>query len=151
TAPPPSGLAIPLVEHVPHDRSDDLGQVPAQVVELPLEAVELTLEAIELLLDPIESGFDRRQIVAVAACLLENMASDQLLAFNLAFQRNELFSGDLGRHPGRTPSACSKPITGGEIFQGLGGGGGERLSGWASIATLDVHLGVEAYRLAIFL
>src|SRR5580704_13451609 len=103
-------LAVPLVEHAAHDLSDDLGQAPAQAIELalesielPLQTVDLALDAIELLLDPIEAGFDRRQIVAIAAGLLEDMAGDQLLAFNLALERSELVPGDFARHPYRTP------------------------------------------------
>ena len=51
-----------------------------------LHAVQARLHTVQARLDPIQAGFDGRQIVAVAAALFKDVASDHLLAFDLAFE-----------------------------------------------------------------
>jgi hypothetical protein len=85
----PSALAVAFVEHVAHDLADDPGQVPGEIVDLPLQAPEPSVDPAEPLIDSIEPIFEaiearlyRREIVAVAAHLFEDLASDHLFAFD---------------------------------------------------------------------
>jgi hypothetical protein len=70
-----------------HGLADDLGQASGQIVDLFLEARDRMrrvpqIDGVELLLEAIEAAEDRRQIVAVAAGLFQNMAGDEFFALD---------------------------------------------------------------------
>src|SRR6185312_3670948 len=73
-----------------------------QSIDFPIHAVDLPIHAVDFALDPVEPRFDRREVVAVAAGLFENVARDHLLALDLALDdtdaRFEFFAGHLGSH-----------------------------------------------------
>src|SRR5262249_7494994 len=94
-----SGSAlVPFVERVADGIGHDLWQAFGQTVELELDPVQAVLNPIQSIFDAIEPGLDGRQIVAVTARLLEDMASDHLFAFDLAREHAEFISGHFGRH-----------------------------------------------------
>jgi hypothetical protein len=92
-SPGPSAFAVALVEHLPHRFAYDLGQIPRQRIDFPLDSTKSLLNAskslvnaVEPVFDAIESGLHGRQIIAIAARLLEDMVRHHLLAFHFAFK-----------------------------------------------------------------
>src|SRR5689334_8223684 len=89
---------VALAQHLSHDIRNHGRQVARQAVHLHIHSVELPLQPIDLLLHAVEPRLDCRQIVAVAAGLLEDMPCDELLALDLALENVELFSGHVSTH-----------------------------------------------------
>jgi hypothetical protein len=58
------------------------------------------------MLDPVETGFDRRQIVAIAACLLEDMV---VTSFSPSTSRSSVMNSSPVSSHGRDypPTSCN--------------------------------------------
>ena len=69
-----------------------------ETIEHVLHSAKLLGNIIDLLFDAVEPRFDGGEIVTVAAGLFEDATCDQLLAFDVKFERSEFLSGHVGRH-----------------------------------------------------
>jgi hypothetical protein len=105
-----SALLVALAQDIAHDFAHDGRNILPQAAHLALQVVEPALQAVEPLVVAVETGFDRRQIVAVATGLFEDVARDRFLAFDLALddvhaglEVVELFPGYVRRHS-RSPN-----------------------------------------------
>src|SRR5262245_49318352 len=111
-----SGLSATLAQDLPYDIGNDGGQFARQAVDLQIHSVELAiqrvhlllqsvdllLQAVDLALDAIEAGFDRGQVLAVAAGLFKDVTGDELLTFDFALDdahaRLKFVPGDIRGH-----------------------------------------------------
>src|SRR5262245_5633817 len=107
-----SALLVALAQDVAHHFADDRRQrvpqtmqIGAQTVHFTLQTVKPALQVVKSLVVAVESGLDRCQVVAIAAGLLEDVASDGFLALDLALDNVharlevvELFPAYVRRH-----------------------------------------------------
>lgn len=80
--------------------ADNLWQLADEAIDCRFDAAHILSHVVHLALNAAEACLDRSEIVAVAAGLFENMAGDDLLALDLAFDNAdaglELFAGYVG-------------------------------------------------------
>src|SRR5207302_4471454 len=96
------GFPTASSQNFAHGLPDDFGQITRQSFDRYFQAIDVVSHVINLPLDAIEARLDGCQIVRIAACLFEDMAGHELLAFDLALHytnaRLEFFPGHVGRH-----------------------------------------------------
>jgi hypothetical protein len=79
-----SALLVALAQNVAHHFPNDGGNILTESTYLALKAVEPLFQAVEPLIVTVKARFDRREIVAVAPSLFENVPGDGLLTVDLA-------------------------------------------------------------------
>src|SRR5262245_61546217 len=79
-----SALLVALAQHVAHHLANDRWQLIPQAMQIGAQAADFPLQVVEPLVVAVEAGFDRRQIVAVATRLFEDVSGGSFLIFVLA-------------------------------------------------------------------
>src|SRR5947199_13809 len=88
-----SDFSAALAQHLAHDVADHGGKVgreagdhSPQAGQVLPHAAHVLRQDVDLAFHAVKAGLDGSEIVAVVASLFENMARDQLFAFDLAFE-----------------------------------------------------------------
>src|SRR5258705_7319547 len=79
-----SALLVALAQDIAHDFAHDGRNILPQAAHLALQVVKPALQAVEPLVVAVETGFYRREGIALATRLFEDMPSDGFFPLDLA-------------------------------------------------------------------